>query len=261
MNEIAAASASSTRPRARSSSGILDQLDAEWDRLRWDRRRRQAVASWGIPLPGWVLAEGRILDLADVLVATDRRFGADADRLLAALVERSKQDELARTLVLRRLLPVLLTHLRRYRFVTDRPTEQLLAAACIAIAQYDVAARPTQVAPRLASDAVYLAFRRDLRRRRSGPVEVATEDCELDRVADWRRWSVDLHDVEQRDVELAEVLASGREAGVDEQHLAFLAELAAAPSVDLLASRLGVTDRTIRNRRRAAVERLRAAVA
>jgi DNA-directed RNA polymerase specialized sigma24 family protein len=243
-------------------SGLAARLDAEWSRLRFDRRRRRRVDAWGLPLPPALRGHG-VRDLEDVVDATHRRHGASADEIVRALVEHAAHDPLATTILLRRLLPLLLAAVRRYGWTTDAPVEQVLSAACVAIRQYDTAARPNHVVPALASDAAYLAFRRELRQRRTAPVtEVVVDANAIEQALAPYGGSrpVDAHCEERPRGELEHVLSDALSSGVPAADVELLAALGAGTTVHHIADRLQVTDRTIRNHRRAAVERVREAI-
>ena len=216
----------------------------------------------GLPLPP-ALRVHDVRDLEDVVEATHRRHGANADEVASALVERAAHDPLATTILLRRLLPLLLTAVRRYGWTTDAPVEQVLSAVCVAIRQYDVVARPNHVVPALASDAEYLAFRRELRRRRNAPVTEVVVGADAIQQALHPQQCSRPNEVgcsEGAHGELEVVLGDALHRGVPATDVELLAALGAGTTVQHLADRMHVTGRTIRNHRRAAVERVRAAV-
>ena len=135
--------------------------------------------------------------------------------------------------------------------------------ACVAIRQYDVVARPNHVVPALASDAEYLAFRRELRRRRNAPVtEVVVGADAIEQALHPLQGSA-AHEVgcgESPRGELEVVLGDALHRGVPATDVDLLAALGAGTTVQHLADRMQVTDRTVRNHRRAAVARVRAAM-
>ena len=164
----------SHRPAAFGSperSNLPERLDAEWAHLRTSRRALRTARSWALQYPdhplGTVVAE--VTDLEQIRRATQRRGGAERadDTILLALVELSRDEELAGRVVLQHLLPALVSNARRYRSFKNRtdPVAQVIPAAWLAIRCYDTERRRHHVASSLISDAVFQAFRRPLRVR------------------------------------------------------------------------------------------------
>jgi hypothetical protein len=244
-------------PRHRRSPGALaTRLDDEWRTLRRSRRSLHRAATWRTPAGTHPL--DRILadldDLDTIIHATHRDVSPPSvgDAIMVRLVELARSDELACRLVVQRLLPGLISRARSYR-TFGRPTDLLeivVPVACMCILRHDVERRPRHVAATLISDAVYHAFRQPLRRHASTEVV-----CAPSRFADT------CADVEPDALAmLAETVRDAREAGVTDEDLDLIRELAATGSTTIVAARRNVTSRTIRNHRGRAMANIRHAL-
>jgi hypothetical protein len=196
-----------------------------------------------------------LTDLDQIRHATQRHDdGARRDdAVLLALVELSRNDELAGRIVLQHLLPALIVQAQRYRSFSDRtdPFAQIVPAAWLAIRTYDVERRRRHVASSLVSDAVFQAFRRPLRLRASteevcAPNAFAATPCQ-----DGPATALD---------EFVTVLRDARRAGVPTGDLDLLRELVRVGSPGVVAKQRNVTPRTIRNHRDRAVDHVRTAL-
>ena len=259
---------------------LTAQLDREWRRLRRDERALRTARSWvGTIRPDGALASILVDlgDLHDLVSATDRaadrpisrpdhrpnhrpghphghRPGArSGDEILLELVALARHQQLAGRIVLQRILPGLLSRSSRYSEfqVGHRTAEIVVASAWMAIHDYDHERRPRQVAAALISDAVFSAFRQPHRRRS------ATE--QLRPIESWTRRPAAEPSATPIE-ELATVVAEARLNGVASEHLDLLRDLVRTGSSTVVAAELGVTDRTVRNRRLRAVEQVRQAV-
>ncbi len=239
-------------------SFLLERLDAEWAHLRTSRRALRTVRTWATSHPGHPLADvvGDITDLDQIRQATQRCSDArrSDDAILLALVELARGDELAGRIVLQHLLPSLITNARRYRSYTDRtdPIALIVPAAWLAIRSYDVERRRQHVASSLISDAVFQAYRRQLRRRAGkeqvmSPSEFASASCH-----DGPATALD---------EFVTMLRDAQRAGVPSYDLDLLRQLVRVGSPGIVAKQRKVTPRTVRNHRDRAVDHVRSALA
>jgi hypothetical protein len=244
--------------RSTQNTSLLHRLDAEWAHLRTSRRALRTARSWATrhpdhPLDALVVD---IDDLDDIRRATQRRDGTERsdDAILLALVELARTDELAGRIVLQHLLPALIVHARRYRSYTDRtdPMAQLVPAAWLAIRCYDVDRRRHHVASSLISDAVFQAFRRQLRRRTLIEELTPRFDSVAAACHDGPATALD---------EFVTVLREARRAGVPTGDLDLLRELVRVGSPGVVAEQRKVTPRTVRNHRDRAVHHVRTALA
>lgn len=242
----------------RERSHLLDRLDIEWTHLRTSRRALRTARSWASLVPGHPLADlvEDLTDLDQIRQATQRTNGAERldDTILLALVELARRDELAGRIVLQHLLPALISNARRYRSYTDRtdPITQIVPAAWLAIRSYDVERRRHHVASSLISDAVFQAFRRQLRRCTVGEDLTAPVSFEQTAHHDGPATALD---------EFVIVLRDARRAGVPAHHLDLLCQLVRVGSPSVVAEQRKVTPRTVRNHRDRAVDYVRTALA
>ena len=218
------------------------RLTAEWSRLRTrpDALRRAT---------GWQVVEVPLTDLDQVLTAVGFEAAQTplSERRLRELVLVAATDELAARVVVQRLLPGLLSIVRRRRR-TERGSDtfdELLGAAWVAIRTFNPARRPACLAAALLSDADYRAFRSAHRRRRSDAVPAAVLEA---RPAVGTGCASD---------ELGELFRLALDEGVPADDIELLRQLLDAPTAIELAERLRVTPRTVRNRRDRITGRLR----
>lgn len=270
-----------TTSGARHGSGLTAELDREWCRLRHHPRTLRTLRAWiG---HGTIRADGALADelhglrdLDDLVAATqrpdhrpDHRPGGAhgdsgtttldhsqarrADEILLELVAVARREQLAGRIVLQRILPGLLARSRRYAEprMGHELADVVVAAAWVAIHGYDHERRSRHVAASLVSDTVFAAFRQPHRRRS------ATE--QLRPHESWTRRPA-TGSATTPIVELAELVAEAGRCGVERHHLDLIRHLARTGSAAAVASELGVTDRTVRTRRKHAVEQVREAV-
>jgi hypothetical protein len=197
-----------------------------------------------------------LTDLDQIRQATQRgrRGECSHDAILLALVELSRDDELAGRIVLQHLLPALVGQAKRYRSFRDRsdPFALIVPAAWLALRTYDVERRRRHIASSLVSDAVFQAFRRQLRARAS------TEEICAPSAFDDRPF----HDGPASAVdEFVTLLRDARRAGVPACDLDLLRQLVRVGSPGAVAEQRNVTPRTIRNHRDRAIDHVRTALA
>lgn len=245
--------AGTRRPARRPSAyGARAHLEREWARLRADPDVLATVR-------GWSVVDVSFDDLDQLLVHAGHLVPTtpDTERVLHRLVVLARHHELATRIVIQRLVPGLLALGRRWR---DRSTgagafEELLGAAWVVIRTYDPARRPSCLAPALLRGAEHRAFRAELRPRTTSVVAMSPEL--FDRAED------DLPTRPGRSIgdtafeELTMLLRDARDAGLATGDLDLLVRLASVDSPAQVAADLGVTPRTIRNRRDQVVARLR----
>jgi hypothetical protein len=244
---------STANPTARRR--VAARLNAEWERLVTHRRTNVVPAAWRheqelAPYP----------TLAELLAATGRDGGLDdaaADRLLAVVVACAATDELAARLVLQRVTAgLVLTAIRRSaRGAWDLQElfDDLVGHAWTVIRTYPLDRRPTKIAVNILRDAEYLSCVRPFRLRRV--IEEATPTAALaippatldGRACDRPREPAD---------EIAEVFAELRRSGLAAADLRLLWRIHVdGTDVTRVADELDVCERTVRNRRAAAVAR------
>ena len=243
---------------------VTDRLAVEWRRLTVTRAELARVRAW--QLPG---DEIRTLD--DVLdrsgyrqapingspapAARQRQSNDDAvDAYLLRLLQLAKTEPLAARIVLQRILPALSGLARRHsagRGQHHAVLDDLVANAWSVIRAYPVERRPRRIVPNLVRDIGFETMVRPRRRRQASELPTATDQLE------------GVHETTVDPlVELTEVLQAAHQRGVvSDGDVQLLGALIRRGRADLVAAELGVTARTVRNHRDAAVHRLRNFVA
>ena len=248
------------RPRRR----LTEAFDREWTRLAAATSTRRSLAQWRQSDP--VLAPYD--DLDDLLAATGHALPEpDADRVLAAVVRRAAEDELAARVVLHRLLPGLLrVALRRGatgRWKVAPLFDELTAAGWIVVRTYPIERRPAKIAVNLLRDAEYEVCVRPFRLRAADETPSGTflDGDLVDALVTDATGRPD-HVARHPSDEIARVLAQGRAAAVPSDDLDLLRNLyLEAEPVQEAARRLSVSPRTVLSRRLAATRRLRVVAA
>jgi hypothetical protein len=246
-----------SRPVASTSRriGLADGLNNEWRRLCADPAALARVNGWRLPV-GPVDHLDQLLWHAGYGKPVDDEPG---DRLLAVIVHRAARDELAARIVLHRILPGLIRiALRRGRIVDGGAAAafaELASAAWLTIRTFPIDRRGHCVAANILRDVEYQSFVRAERRLTRevgvGDVEAAVgdvPDAEVDPDPGARQ-------------EWGELVAWARRRGVDGGQLDLLVRMARGQSNVEIAKALACTDRTIRNRRDAALAAVRRAYA
>jgi hypothetical protein len=253
---------SPTRPTPTSGDHrfLLTRLQRDWERLCVSRTALSAARDWDLGIESFdtldelvVLLGGRVRGV---------RGAHDDDRVLGRLVHIARSDELAARVLLQRLLPGLATMTRRHSWSFSEELDgfaDVLTHAWTVVRSYDIDRHPTYVASNLIRRVEYHAYRKPHRRRMvCVPVDSSLLDVEpavggLGDPADPR------HDDPAG--ELDEVLSLAAAAGLSADDVELARRLGRGESTVAIAREWRVTDRTIRNRRAAMLERLRAAVA
>lgn len=224
------------------ASPSLRHVTHEWERLRHDPGAHRRIRSWEL-LPA------SISDLDELL----EQLGPDRpdeqrEPLLHRLVDLARTDDLATRIVLQRLVPDLVrVHRRRsWQGWTDVGLGDLLTTGWIAIRTYNPQRRPSRLAASLVSDIEYHEYRAALRRRgRHLPVDPIGFDL----------FATDGDD--DAATELHRLLIDGAHLLTDDEHDLVRRLLSGRQSIDIAAD-LGVTPRTLRNRRDRIAVKLRA---
>ena len=249
---------------------VTDQLAQEWRRLTITRQELATVRGW--QLPG-----DEVQSLDDVLARCGYRPapGTDSSRVNPRLAEGAAQPDgrdetadaylvqllrlaatepLAARIVLQRILPALAGLARRHATGPTRQRarlDELVANAWPVICAYPVDRRPRRVVPNLVSDIGFQTVVRPRRRRQADELPMPT----------YRMEAVDVSSAEPV-IELIEVLQAAHQRGaVSDADVELLCALVRRGRADLVADDFGVTPRTVRNHRDAAVHRLRNFVA
>lgn len=224
---------------------LSTRLDREWNRLNHRSAALDRVRSWQVTDRSF-----RSLDELLHLAGFKAPASAESDEVLRRLVVAAADEPLAARIVLQRLLPGLLAIVRReQQHDRDLDAFDLLAAeAWMAIITYRADRRPTDVAARLLNDARHRAFTTP-RRRQERSREQLVPPAWLDQPREAQPGS--------SFEELTIVLREARHDGLAEADLAALCDYLCGTRANELAAQRNVSLRTMRNRRRRAVDRVR----
>lgn len=244
-------SSSSTLVWTTSATGPARLIVDEWERLAHSRVVLRRVNAWPF-LPHQVADLDELLRLAGFGRPID---DADGDHLLWHLVRQAEHDELAARVVLHRVMPSILAMTRRRGRVVNGGTtvamNEAIGAAWMVIRTFPHHRRHHKIAANLVRDIEYHAFVREHRLRKVHETQVAPEimrnvphDPQIDPLAE----------------RLDEVLCDALERGVAREHIVLLERLAAGETTEKLANENGVSTRTMRNRRRSAIDAVQSAM-
>lgn len=223
----------------------------EWERLASSRIVLRRVNAWPF-LPRPVESLDDLLQLAGFGRAID---DSEGDQLLWHLVRHGENDELAARIVLHRVMPSILAMVRRRGRVVaggaNAAMNEAIGAAWMVIRQFPHERRRNKIAANLVRDIEYHAFVREHRLKRVAEVQV---DHDIMRNI--------AHDpqVDETAERLDDVLCEAMENGVERRHLLLLRRLGAGESTEKLATEAAVSTRTMRNRRRDAIDAVRSSM-
>ena len=251
----------STHQRASSNhSNPAAALQAEWQRLSHCPRALKKVNAWG-------LTSRTIWSLDEVLRLAGFQGGKCdpvADQVLASIVRRAAADDLAARIVLQRVLPPMLAIARRrglgHGATFDYAFGHVLSHAWEIIRTYPIVRRPRKIAANIVRDIEYFAFVRGERHR---PTHTSLDE-DID-VAELRLVSQspstfsssdDLTVSTDTESEIDALLAEAVRCEVSARSLSLLQALS-TQTVEELAAKRGVSARTVRTWRSAAVSELR----
>jgi DNA-binding CsgD family transcriptional regulator len=215
------------------------------DEWNWLRRRRDLVER----AQDWQLVEGTLTDLDQLVGAVHHTtIASERERRLHRLIEIGTDDDLAIRILLQAFLPDLerLHRKRRAQGWSQVDFGDLLATGWIVIRTYNPRRRPASLANSLVSDIDWQEYRAALRRKGDHHCTLPTE---FDRLAD--------HTEPTAIEELSALLRDARAAGISPGDLELLRQMASGHRTVDVAESLGVTPRTIRNRRERVAAALR----
>ena len=235
----------------RIKSGPARQIIDEWNRLAHRPSVLRRVNGWDfLPRP--------VSDLDDLLVVCGFNRPVDdseADHVLWNVVRLAADDELAAQVALHRIMPALMSIARRRGRIVKGGTSwamsETISCGWMVIRTYPWERRLNKVASNLVRDTEYHAFVRPNRLKRVAETTVSDEVLGF---LSGRNPEVD------GDLELDDVLCEAEQLGVNPEHLELLRKLAGGLNGQDIADEHGVSARTIRNRRRAAIDAVRDAL-
>ncbi len=226
---------------------LLTRLQREWNLLS---RRRSAVAR----ATAWKLTPRALSSLDELLVLTGlgpAPLTSSSDDSLRQLVTLARHDDLAARVVLQRMLPGLSSSAKRNSSGFDNQLDaldELLSEAWTVIRTFSIEQRDRYVIKNLLRDCEHRTF---IKARRRKLVHDFTDPAKLDRAVEADESSVEPM------ITIVELLGRARSAGMSPADVAVVVTLLNTSSVKQAAGVLGVTDRTVRNRRHTAVGQLR----
>jgi hypothetical protein len=170
---------------------------------------------------------------------------------MCRLVALAREDDLAARVVLQRMLPGLSSCAKRNSSTFDArldALDELLSEAWAVIRSFPIERRSRYVIKNLLRDCEYRAF---LKARRRLLIQDATDPADLDRAVEPDE------SAGEPLITIVELLGSARAAGMSPADVAIVVALLNTATVKQAAASLRITDRTVRNRRRAVVHQLR----
>ncbi|HEY0518194.1 MAG TPA: hypothetical protein VGC84_01785 [Ilumatobacteraceae bacterium] len=225
---------------------LLSRLQREWNVLRC---RRSVL----VRASAWQLTKAPLTSLDELLVLTGLGSGpvpAASDDIMRRLVTSARVDDLAARVVLQRMLPGLSACAKRNSSSFESQLDaldELVSEAWTVIKTFPIERRDRYVIKNLLTDCEYHAF---LKLRRRMLVQVVTDPVHLDR-------TVEIDDTETEPImTIVRLLRAAQASGEDNADMEVVVALLNASTVKQAAAALGVTDRTVRNRRDVAVRRL-----
>ena len=227
---------------------LLTRLQREWNLLSY---RRSAV----VRATAWKLTPRALSSLDDLLVLTGlgpEPLDPTSDEAMRQLVTLARHDDLAARVVLQRMLPGLSTCAKRNSSGFDSQLDaldELVSEAWTVIRSFPIERRDRYVIKNLLRDCEYRAF---LKARRRMLVQEVTDPAYLDRAVE------NDETAGEPMITIVDLLDLARAAGMTDADVDVVVALLNTSTVQRAATALGVTDRTVRNRRQAVVCQLRA---
>lgn len=233
------------------SSGPGRQIIDEWARLAHRPAVLRRVNSWDF-LPQPVEHLDQLLELCGFGRAVDDAAG---DNMLWHVVRLAEHDELAARVALHRVMPALMAVARRRGKIMkggmSAAMSEIVASAWMVIRQFPHERRRHKIASNIVRDAEYFAFVREARLVRVQEVNVEN---------DVLTWLFDDKAESINEMTFDELLCAAAERGVEPKHIELLAKLGAGIHGHDIAEEWGVSARTVRNYRRAAIDAVREAL-
>lgn len=237
---------------------IITALFSEWEHLARQRQNVKRANDWQLPGDS-VRHLNEILERAGFGIPTnDDTF----DEYLSQLVTVAKQDDLASRIVLQRILPGLVSiAVRRSPIVAQGLSgafDLVTASAWIVIRQYPIERRPQRVAANLLMDIEYAAFVRDGRLKSARSEDHFSPEGLLG-IEFGRVQAGDVEHDPVADASALELLLHGLVAqGLSKNDIQMLRAVSQEVNSVQAAEVLGLSPRSVRNRRERALSRAHA---
>lgn len=234
---------------------IVTALFAEWNRLARQTQNVRRANAW--QLPGEPVENlDEVLRRAGFGVPTNDE---ELDAYLSQLVAIAKGDDLAARIVLQRIMPGLVSiAVRRAPIVTNGLNgafDLIVSSAWIVIRQFPIERRPRRVAANLLMDIEYAAFVRDSRLKSSRSEEYVSPEGLLGvEFGCLRSGSIDEDPVTEANA-LELLLHDLRRLGLAPNDIQMLRAIGQEINSVEAADVLGISPRSVRNRRERALGR------
>lgn len=233
------------------TSGPGRQIIDEWARLAHRPAVLRRVNSWDF-LPQSVDNLDQLLEMCGFGRPVDDAAG---DNMLWNIVRLAEHDELAARVALHRVMPALMSVARRRGKIMkggmSAAMSEIVASAWMVIRQFPHDRRRHKIASNIVRDAEYFAFVREARLVRVKEVNVEN---------DILSWLCDDTTESINDMTFDDLLSTAAERGVEQRHIDLLSKLGAGIHGSEIAEQWGVSARTVRNYRRAAIDAVRDAL-
>lgn len=233
----------------------MTRLSQEWSRIARRPHAIDTANQWNLP--------GGPVDHLDVVL---ERCGFDQagnhdhhDEYLSALTRIASHDDLAARIILQRILPGLVTIAVRRAPITPGGLagafDLVVSAAWLVIRQFPIDRRSRRVAANLLMDIEYLAFVRDSRLKSHRNENVLHPDAMLGIESGRLRAGDHSFDPISDETAFELLLHSFAEAGLSERDLQMLRAVGNDINSTEASDVLGLSPRSVRNRRENALER------
>lgn len=253
----AQANGSRNRKSTTSSSGhsIISRLNREWSRIARRPHAIRQANQWELP--------GGPVDHLDVIL---ERCGFDQpgndsahDAYLSLLVKVASHDELAARIVLQRIMPGIVSiAVRRAPITAGGLTgsfDLAVSAAWLVIRQYPIDRRPRRVAANVLMDIEYLAYVRDSRLKSARNESVLHPEAMLGAESSRLRSGDSPLDPVAEETGFDLLLHSLAACGLSDRDLQMLRAVGYGVNSTEASMVLGISPRSVRNRRENALER------
>lgn len=229
-------------------SGPSRQIINEWTRYSRRPSVLRHVNTWPF-MPRTVEHLDEVLELAGFGRAID---DSEGDQFLWHLVKEAEHDEIAARIVLHRMMPSIMNMARRrgplFHGGIEMAMNDAIGTAWMIIRTFPHQRRPRKIAANIARDTENYAFVRQHRLRRVHEVHVG--DDRLREVFEY-------HYAPDTTNNFDDVMAEASENGARRQHIELLQRLASGEHSRDIAAESGMSPRTVRQRRKDAVEEVR----
>ncbi len=230
------------------NTGPSRQIIDEWSRYSRRPAVLRHVNAWPF-MPQRVDHLDEVLELAGFGRAID---DIDGDAFLWHLVREAEHDDIAARIVLHRMMPAIMSIARRrgriFQGGTQAAINDAISTAWMLIRTFPHQRRTRKIAANIARDTEYYAFVREHRLKRVPEVQVGD---------DMLREKFDYPVEALSNDNFDNVMAEAVESGIRKRHLLLLNRLASGEQSEAIADDMGISARTVRQRRKEAVDEMK----